>query len=92
MHATLAPKLLGTRLLWRNAMHLPLRSFAAFSSIAAFLGTPGQASYAAANASMDTLVSILHGAGIAGTCVFQAEMALLPCCSCFSHEVALAKT
>ncbi len=51
----LAPKTVGSWLLHELTTSLPLDFFIMFSSIAAILGAPGQASYAAANAFQDAL-------------------------------------
>ncbi|AKT38862.1 hybrid non-ribosomal peptide synthetase/type I polyketide synthase [Chondromyces crocatus] len=55
LHAVLAPKVAGASLLHALTLHDPLEHFVLFSSIAAVLGTPGQANYAAANAFLDGL-------------------------------------
>jgi acyl transferase domain-containing protein/acyl carrier protein len=51
----LAPKTVGSWLLHELTASLPLDFFVMFSSIAAILGAPGQANYAAANAFEDAL-------------------------------------
>jgi myxalamid-type polyketide synthase MxaC len=51
----LAPKTVGSWLLHELTVSLPLDFFVMFSSIAAILGAPGQANYAAANAFEDAL-------------------------------------
>jgi acyl transferase domain-containing protein/acyl carrier protein len=53
MEAVLRPKMMGAWLLHEATRHLPLDFFVLFSSAAAPLGHPGQASYAAANAFLD---------------------------------------
>ena len=52
----LAPKVQGTWHLHNATKALSLDFFVCFSSIAALLGSPGQANYAAANAFMDALM------------------------------------
>ncbi|WP_062990523.1 type I polyketide synthase [Nocardia anaemiae] len=59
-----APKVDGARILDELTRELNLSAFVLFSSMAATLGTPGQANYAAANAELDALARERHAAGL----------------------------
>ncbi|HEY0135970.1 MAG TPA: SDR family NAD(P)-dependent oxidoreductase, partial [Nannocystis sp.] len=63
----LAPKLDGARHLDALTRDLPLTAFVLFSSAAGLLGSPGQSSYAAANAALDALASERHRLGLPAT-------------------------
>ena len=65
----LAPKVAGLALLdhWTHA--LPLDFLIVFSSVAAVLGSPGQANHSAANACMDSLVLARRARGLAGSSI-----------------------
>ena len=54
MRAVFAPKVNGTENIGRYACHAPLAAVNLFSSVAASLGSGGQANYAAANSVMDS--------------------------------------
>ncbi|WAL61389.1 type I polyketide synthase [Thermocoleostomius sinensis] len=62
----LAPKVTGTWNLHQASQNLPLDFFVCFSSIASLLGSPGQGSYAAANAFMDALMHHRRQIGLPG--------------------------
>jgi acyl transferase domain-containing protein/NADP-dependent 3-hydroxy acid dehydrogenase YdfG/aryl carrier-like protein len=62
--AVIAPKLTGAANLARITGGADLEFFAMFSSLAGVLGSPGQASYAAANAGVDALVHELRARGV----------------------------
>lgn len=60
----LAPKAAGAWILHQATAHLSLEVFVVFSSVSAMLGTPGQASYVAANVALDALVEHRRRAGL----------------------------
>ncbi|WP_427160212.1 SDR family NAD(P)-dependent oxidoreductase [Aliinostoc sp. HNIBRCY26] len=60
------PKVEGTLLLDHYTRNLSLDFFIAFSSAAVILGSPGQSSYAAANAFMDALMQQRQSLGLPG--------------------------
>ena len=62
-------KALGTWNLHHLTKNLPLDFFLSFSSIAAVLGSPGQANYAAANAFLDGLMQQRHAQGLPGLAI-----------------------
>ncbi|MEM7032797.1 MAG: SDR family NAD(P)-dependent oxidoreductase, partial [Chloroflexota bacterium] len=61
---TMAAKVTGAWNLHTVTMHLPLDFFICFSSMAAVIGSPGQANYAAANAFMDALAHYRQNQGL----------------------------
>ena len=62
----LRPKLGGALCLHQLSLDRSLRHFVLFSSAAGALGSPGQASYAAANAALDTLAEARRASGLPG--------------------------
>jgi len=65
----LAPKVEGALHLHALTAGLPLDFFVLFSSVAALLGTSGQANYAAANAFLDALAQLRQAGGLPGTSI-----------------------
>jgi NAD(P)-dependent dehydrogenase (short-subunit alcohol dehydrogenase family) len=59
-----APKVQGTWNLHEATAKRPLDFFMLFSSVAAVLGSPGQSTYAAANAFLDAMGSVRRNAGL----------------------------
>jgi NADPH:quinone reductase-like Zn-dependent oxidoreductase/acyl carrier protein len=62
--ASLRPKLAGAAVLDRLTRDRPLDHFILFSSIAAWFGNPGQASYVAANAALESIAQGRRAAGL----------------------------
>ncbi|MGD0023031.1 MAG: SDR family NAD(P)-dependent oxidoreductase, partial [Xanthobacteraceae bacterium] len=69
MHAVLAPKMLGAFNLHQLTRDIPLDFFVMFSSLAAAIGSPGQASYVAANAYLEALAEHRRARGLAALVV-----------------------
>lgn len=67
--AVLAPKLAGALALDQATRDDPLHLFVLFSSVTTAIGTPGQASYVAANAALEALARERHAAGRPALCV-----------------------
>jgi len=62
----MAAKVTGTWLLHESTRALSLDYFVCFSSVAALMGSPGQANYAAANAFMDAFAAYRQSLGLSG--------------------------
>ncbi len=69
LHKVLAPKVLGAQYLHAKTQHLRLNFFVLFSSATTLFGNPGQGSYVAANAALESLAIYRRTAGLAATCV-----------------------
>ncbi|MGW4549978.1 SDR family NAD(P)-dependent oxidoreductase [Streptomyces violaceorubidus] len=69
VHAVWAPKALAAWHLHTLTAHLPLDAFVLFSSLSGVVGTPGQGSYAAANAFLDGLAEHRAARGLPATSV-----------------------
>ncbi len=65
----MSPKVAGTWNLHNLTQKLPLDFFVCFSSVASLLGSPGQSSYAAANAFMDAIAYHRHALGLPCTSI-----------------------
>ncbi len=67
--AVARPKVQGALNLERGCRHLPHQFFVAYSSVASVLGSPGQASYAAANGFLDGLMRQRRAQGLPGLAI-----------------------
>ncbi|KAL5044409.1 hypothetical protein BDW71DRAFT_209414 [Aspergillus fruticulosus] len=68
-HAAVRPKVFGTYNLHLATQDLELDFFLTFSSIAAVIGSKGQANYSAANCYLDALMRHRRAQGLAGTTI-----------------------
>ncbi|EMB16809.1 type I polyketide synthase [Rhodopirellula europaea] len=69
LHVPMGPKVQGGWNLHVATKDLPIESFVLFSSIAACLGSPGQANYAAANSFLDSLAEYRRDKGLPATSI-----------------------
>ena len=69
LHKVLAPKVLGAQYLHAMTIDSPLDFFVLFSSATTLFGNPGQGSYVAANAALESLAISRRRAGFPATCV-----------------------
>lgn len=69
LNKVLAPKMLGAWHLHSLTLDIPLEHFILYSSLATFIGNPGQANYAAANASLESLAALRRAMGLPATCI-----------------------
>ncbi len=76
VRSVLAPKAQGARNLLAGSVAQSLHTWNAFSSVASFIGSPGQGNYAAANSVLDACASTLQGQGVPGAtllCLIQSQ-------------------
>lgn len=69
LHKVLAPKVLGAQYLHAQTLESTLDFFVLFSSATTLFGNPGQGSYVAANAAMESIAIGRRRAGYPATCV-----------------------
>jgi phthiocerol/phenolphthiocerol synthesis type-I polyketide synthase C len=69
LRSVVAPKMLGAWHLHEQTLDIPIEHFVLYSSIATLMGNPGQASYVAANAALESLAHMRRGLGLPVTCV-----------------------
>lgn len=75
LRKVMLPKAYGAWLLHDRTLAVSLEHFVVYSSVSALVGNPGQASYAAANAYLDGLISLRRSLGLPGLSVSWGAIA-----------------
>jgi len=75
LNTVFGPKSQGAWNLHTKTLDIPVEHFVLFSSIASYIGSPGQASYVASNNYLDALARYRQSIGLAGTSVSWGALA-----------------